>query len=76
VGTLGVNSINDRAEYAPPRSKGPGAKTYVVTVYALSSPVKLDDPLSEATRDALLEAMKGRILGSAELCVVYTRNPE
>ena len=74
VGTLGVNSINDRAEYAPPRSKGPGAKTYVLTIYALSSLVKLDGPPSEVTRDTLLEAMKGLVLSNAELCVVYTRN--
>ena len=25
VGTLGTNSVNDRNEYAPPKSKGPGA---------------------------------------------------
>ena len=28
--------------YAPPHSKGPGAKTYVFTVYALSAPVRPD----------------------------------
>jgi phosphatidylethanolamine-binding protein (PEBP) family uncharacterized protein len=40
VGTLGNNSVNGRSGYAPPHSKGPGAKTYVLTVYALSAAIK------------------------------------
>ena len=75
VGTLGNNSVNGRTEYAPPHSKGPGAKTYIYTVYALSAPVKLDVPPSEVSRDVLLSAMKDLILGSAALSVVYTRSP-
>jgi phosphatidylethanolamine-binding protein (PEBP) family uncharacterized protein len=74
VGTLGNNSINDRTEYAPPHSKGPGAKTYVYTVYALSAPVQLDVKPADVNRDVLLAAMKDKILASAELKVVYTRN--
>jgi phosphatidylethanolamine-binding protein (PEBP) family uncharacterized protein len=37
VGMMGNNSVNNRPEYAPPRSQGPGPKTYVFTLYALSS---------------------------------------
>jgi Raf kinase inhibitor-like YbhB/YbcL family protein len=74
VGTLGTNSVNDRTEYAPPHSKGPGAKTYVYTVYALSAPVQLDVKPADVNRDVLLAAMKDKILASAELKVVYTRN--
>ena len=73
IGTLGNNSVNGRLEYAPPHSKGPGAKTYVYTIYALSAPVKLDVKPSEVSRDVLLAAMKGKILASAELQVVYVR---
>jgi phosphatidylethanolamine-binding protein (PEBP) family uncharacterized protein len=46
VGTLGNNSINDRTEYAPPHSQGPGPKTYVYTVYALSSAPQISAPPS------------------------------
>ena len=73
VGTLGNNSVNGRTEYAPPHSKGPGPKTYVYTVYALSAPVKLDVKPAEVNRDVLLAAMKGNTLASTELRVVYSR---
>lgn len=75
TGTLGNNSVNGRIEYAPPHSKGPGTKTYVYTVYALSAPVKLDVPPSQVNRDVLLAAMKDIILSSATMSVVYTRFP-
>jgi len=74
VGTLGNNSVNGRTEYAPPHSKGPGAKTYVYTVYALSAPVKLAVPPAQVSRDVLLTAMQGNILATAEMKVVYTRS--
>ncbi|MCX7428946.1 MAG: SUMF1/EgtB/PvdO family nonheme iron enzyme [Planctomycetia bacterium] len=76
VGTLGNNSVNERTEYAPPHSKGPGPKTYIYTVYALSAPPQLTVPPTEVNRDVLLAAMKDGILGSAELQVVYTRQGE
>jgi phosphatidylethanolamine-binding protein (PEBP) family uncharacterized protein len=74
VGTLGNNSVNGRAEYAPPHSKGPGAKTYIYTLYALSGPVKLDAKPADVSRDLLLAAMKDKILATAELHVVYSRD--
>ena len=73
VGTLGNNSVNGRQEYAPPHSKGPGAKTYVYTVYALSAPVQLELKPAEVSRDVLLAAMKGLLLGTAEMKVSYSR---
>ena len=69
VGTFGMNTIQDRAAYAPPHSKGPGAKTYVMTIYALSEAPSG----ANLTREALLAAMKGKILASADLSVNYTR---
>jgi phosphatidylethanolamine-binding protein (PEBP) family uncharacterized protein len=73
VGTLGNNSVNRRLGYAPPHSKGPGAKTYVLTVYALSAPIQLSVPPAEVNREVLLTAMKDLILDSAELKVTYDR---
>lgn len=73
VGTLGSNSVNRRPGYAPPHSKGPGAKTYILTAYALSAPVQISAPPTEVNRDALLVAMKDLILDSAELKVTYDR---
>ncbi len=73
VGTLGNNSVNERTEYAPPHSKGPGAKTYIYTVYALSAPPQLTVPPAQVSREVLLTAMKDRILATAELEVVYSR---
>lgn len=74
LGTLGTNSVNNRVGYAPPHSKGPGAKTYIYTVYALSAPPQVPVPATQVTRDVLIAAMEGHILASAELKVVYTRS--
>jgi phosphatidylethanolamine-binding protein (PEBP) family uncharacterized protein len=73
VGTLGNNGVNRRIGYAPPHSKGSGAKTYILTVYALSAPVQPNVPAAEVNREVLLAAMKELILDSAELKVVYER---
>lgn len=71
VGTLGSNSVNDRNEYAPPCSKGPGPKTYTYTVYALSAPPQLTS--DRVDRDTLLAAIADTTLASATLDVVYSR---
>jgi phosphatidylethanolamine-binding protein (PEBP) family uncharacterized protein len=73
VGTLGNNSVNRRQEYAPPHSKGPGAKTYTYTLYALSTPPQITVPPAEVNRDVLLAAMKDCVLATAQLSVTYTR---
>ena len=73
VGTLGVNSVNGRNAYTPPCSKGPGAKTYTYTVYALSAWPQPAVPAAQVTRAALLDAIQGITLASAELHVTYTR---
>lgn len=74
TGTPGNNSVNGKAEYAPPCSQGPGYKYYVYTVYALSDSVKLTIPASEVSRQVLLDAMEGTILSSATLTVKYARD--
>ena len=73
LGTLGTNSVNDRNEYAPPCSKGPGDKEYIYTVYALSAQPQLSMPAAQVNRAVLLEAIQDITLASAELHVVYAR---
>jgi len=73
LGTLGNNSVDRRIGYAPPHSKGPGAKTYILTAYALSAPLQIAMAPTDVNRAVLLAAIKDRILDSAELKVVYTR---
>ena len=70
---MGNNSINRELGYAPPHSKGPGAKIYILTIYALSAPPHLTVSPAEVNREVLLAAMKGKILASSELPVVYAR---
>ena len=73
VGTLGTNSVNDRMEYAPPCSKGPGDKTYTYTVYALSAQPQFSVPPAQVTRQVMLDAIKDITIASAEFSVVYAR---
>ena len=64
--------MNGRAQYAPPCSKGPGEKIYVVTLYALSGEPKL--PTSgKVTRSDLLAAIKDITLGSSAIDLRYAR---
>jgi Raf kinase inhibitor-like YbhB/YbcL family protein len=71
VGTLGNNINNERNEYSPPCSKGPGDKEYIYTVYALSAqPQVTTTPVNRAV---MLKAIKDITLASAELHVVYAR---
>ena len=71
IGTLGTNSVNDRNEYAPPCSKGPGPKTYTYTIYALSASPQLATGVVD--RDTLLAAISDITVASATLDVVYSR---
>ena len=70
VGTIGLNDKR-RAEYEPMCSKGPGVKTYHVTVYALSAVPNLRP--NAATRDALLDAIKDITLAEGTLTYTYER---
>jgi len=57
--------------YTPPCSQGPGSKKYSFYLYALSS--KLSISANDATEVALIEAMNGKVISTAELNVFYTR---
>jgi len=69
VGTLGA-SFKGALGYEPPHSRGPGAKTYVLTLYALSALPEIT--ATPATYEAFLAGIKGKVLASADLSVVYT----
>jgi Raf kinase inhibitor-like YbhB/YbcL family protein len=73
IGILGNNSVNDKTQYAPPCSKGPGEKVYMYTVYALSAEPQFTVPASDVSRDVLLDAIQDITLASAALNVTYTR---
>ena len=70
TGTVGLND-KKRASYDPMCSKGPGAKTYHISVYALSSEVELAK--GSDNRAALLKAIKGITLAEKTLDFVYER---
>jgi len=70
----GGNRVNQNIGYAAPCSKGPGTKTYTITVYALSGSPKLPKKSSASvTRDSLLAAISGITLEKAVLDVTYER---
>lgn len=71
VGKTGTG-FKGKVGYEPPHSRGPGRKTYTITLYALSSPAKLTVPPAQVNRETLLAAMQGSILASADLNVAYT----
>ena len=73
IGLFGINSVNGGQSYTPPCSQGPGAKLYIITVYALSSAPVFTVPHSQVTRDILLAAIANKTLAAFELNVTYTR---
>ena len=73
IGHLGA-SFRGGTGYEPPHSQGPGAKTYIITLYALSAAPAITQPPREVTRDTLLAAIKDKVLASASLPVTSTRS--
>jgi phosphatidylethanolamine-binding protein (PEBP) family uncharacterized protein len=72
VGKVGA-SFKGAPGYEPPHSQGPGPKTYVLTVYALSAVPDLAQSPRTVNREVLLTAIKDKVLASASLRVVYSR---
>jgi phosphatidylethanolamine-binding protein (PEBP) family uncharacterized protein/Ca2+-binding EF-hand superfamily protein len=73
MGKLGVGFKGEEG-YEPPHSQGPGEKTYVLHVYALSAePQPKATGRGGVTREDLLAAIDGKILAKADLSVVYSR---
>jgi len=73
VGRLGVGFKGEEG-YEPPHSQGPGEKTYVLHVYALTAELQPKATgRGGVTREDLLAAMEGKTLAKADLSVVYSR---
>ncbi len=68
IGKIGTG-FKGQVGYEPPHSKGPGAKTYVLTMYALSGPIQVS---GTPGREELIAAMKDKVLASSSLRVVHT----
>jgi len=73
VGEHGANSVNRNNQYAPPCSKGPGLKSYTISLYALSSTLNFSGS-GVVTEPLLLKAMEGLLMDSAELTVNFERS--
>jgi phosphatidylethanolamine-binding protein (PEBP) family uncharacterized protein len=73
TGILGINSVNDKTEYAPPCSQGPGIKAYTYTIYALSQTPSFSVSPDSVTREVLLNAIEAITLSSAKMAVYYSR---
>lgn len=71
IGTLGIGSDGPAAAYQAPCSQGPGAKTYTLTVYALSAAPAIT---GASTGEQLLNAMASLTLGKASLNMNYSRS--
>lgn len=74
-GKMGESTVHHRVEYAPPHSKGPGEKKYVLTLFALSTRPDLSKVEGPLTAEGLLAMVKGKILAATDLTVTYTRTP-
>lgn len=72
IGTTGA-TWKPGEDYVPPRSAGPGEKTYKITLYALSEKPAPQARGGKVTRDELLAAIRGKVLDSAEMKVLYER---
>lgn len=70
IGMTGLNGKR-KAAYDPMCSKGPGAKHYHVTVYALADEPAL--PTGGDTREALLAAIADTTLAEGTLTFTYER---
>jgi phosphatidylethanolamine-binding protein (PEBP) family uncharacterized protein len=70
VGIAGINDMR-RSAYEPMCSKGPGVKTYHITVFALSRDITL--PPNQPNRVNLLEAIRDITVAEGTLTFLYER---
>jgi phosphatidylethanolamine-binding protein (PEBP) family uncharacterized protein len=73
IGKWGFNTVNRQTQYAPPCSKGPGPKNYIITVYALSAAPVITVPQSQVSMGVLLDAIKNITLSRSAINVTYSR---
>lgn len=73
IGLFGINTVDGKNTYTPPCSQGPGAKTYILTLYALNAAPTISVPANQVTMDIVLAGIRNKILDSAIMTVSYTR---
>lgn len=73
IGSFGMNTVDRKNTYTPPCSQGPGAKVYILTLYALSAAPTISVSSSQVTMDILLAGIRNKILDSTVMTVTYTR---
>ena len=73
IGSFGMNTVDRKNTYTPPCSQGPGAKVYILTLYALSASPTISVSSSQVTMDILLAGIRNKILDSTVITVTYTR---
>lgn len=73
IGSFGMNTVDRKNTYTPPCSQGPGAKVYILTLYALSASPTISVSSSQVTMDILLAGIRNKILDSTVMTVTYTR---
>ncbi len=73
IGTMGINTVNRRNAYAPPCSKGPGPKKYLITLYAVSNQVLSGNTQGMITMDDVMRDIETTKLDSSLLTVTYSR---
>jgi PKD repeat protein len=73
VGISGKSTDGSDLRYYAPCSTGPGDKTYVFTLYALSGSPSFSVPAAQVDGPALEAAISGMTLGSQQLSFVYAR---
>lgn len=73
AGTYGLTSDGPELKYYSPCSKGPGAKTYTFTIYALSGHLVFAVPADQVNGEILTNAIGQLTLASSQLSVTYTR---
>lgn len=73
IGVFGINTVDGKTTYNPPCSQGPGAKIYVLTLYALNAQPTIAVSNTQVTMDILIAGMKNKIVDSAVMSVNYSR---
>lgn len=73
IGTFGINTVDGKPTYTPPCSQGPGAKVYVLTLFALNAAPSITVPNTQVTMEILRAGMNNKIVDSAVMSVTYTR---
>ena len=73
IGLFGMNTVDGKNSYTPPCSQGPGSKTYILTLYALSAAPTISVSSSQVTMDILIAGIRNKILDSTVMTVTYTR---